>query len=404
MLILIPFSLIWIKSCSIALIGRIATILTRATGIIRERRFEIGDVVKSDDALAIVDAPEIDRAVEAARANVEQAIARATNARSLSNRSSRLLKSEVVSEEESEQRQTAAVETAAAVRVAQAELARLEEQQRFSIVRAPFDGVISARNFDRGDHVRGDAASADGWLYQLERLDTLRFVINATPDLALRLARDNQATLHFGEFPGREFAARVAHSSRVFDTASGTMRMELLLENKDLAIPAGLTRLGHVHAEPGRGNLPRPDKRAHRSRRKDDGGHGRGRQSATHRSASPPEFRPRCGSHLQRDFKHHGSHPQSKCHVAGRQRRRIRAAHSSEVSFFIYKPIRAQRTFRSSSARWARKRSPFIGVQTIPARKKAGERNATGLTSWAMLAPKRGKTGHRKDQPGFGLD
>ena len=241
MLILIPFSLIWIKSCSIALIGRIATILTRATGIIRERRFEIGDVVKSDDALAIVDAPEIDRAVEAARANVEQAIARATNARSLSNRSSRLLKSEVVSEEESEQRQTAAVETAAAVRVAQAELARLEEQQRFSIVRAPFDGVISARNFDRGDHVRGDAASADGWLYQLERLDTLRFVINATPDLALRLARDNQATLHFGEFPGREFAARVAHSSRVFDTASGTMRMELLLENKDLAIPAGLT-------------------------------------------------------------------------------------------------------------------------------------------------------------------
>ena len=98
--------------CSIALIGRIATIFTRATGIIRERRFEIGDVVKSDDALAIVDAPEIDRAVEAARANVEQAIARATNARSLSNRSLRLLKSEVVSEEESEQRQTAAVETA----------------------------------------------------------------------------------------------------------------------------------------------------------------------------------------------------------------------------------------------------------------------------------------------------
>ena len=82
-----------------------------------------------------------------------------------------MLKSDVVSEEESEQRQTVAAETAAAVRVAQAELARLEEQQRFSIVRAPFDGVISARNFDRGDHVRGDAASADGWLYRLERLD-----------------------------------------------------------------------------------------------------------------------------------------------------------------------------------------------------------------------------------------
>jgi membrane fusion protein (multidrug efflux system) len=130
---------------------------------------------------------------------------------------------------------------AAAVRVAEAELARLVEQQRFSMVRAPFEGVISARNFDRGDHVGGGAGSVDDWLYRLSRLDTLRFVINGTPDLALRLRPEDQASVRFGEFPGREFPARVAHSSRVFDAASGTMRMELLLENKGLALPAGLT-------------------------------------------------------------------------------------------------------------------------------------------------------------------
>jgi hypothetical protein len=43
------------------------------------------------------------------------------------------------------------------------------------------------------------------------------------------------------EFPGPEFPARVAHSSRIFDSASGTMRMELLLENQDL--PASRARL-----------------------------------------------------------------------------------------------------------------------------------------------------------------
>jgi membrane fusion protein, multidrug efflux system len=101
--------------------------------------------------------------------------------------------------------------------------------------------VISARNFDRGDHVRGDAGSADDWLYRLSRLDTLRFVINGPPDLALRLPSDDQAIVRFGEFPGREFPARVARASRVFDSASGTMRMELLLENKELTLPAGLT-------------------------------------------------------------------------------------------------------------------------------------------------------------------
>jgi membrane fusion protein, multidrug efflux system len=218
-----------------------ATIFTRATGIVRERYFEIGEVVKQNDILAIIDAPEIDRQVEAAKANVEAAKARAANALNLSNRSSRLLKSDVVSTEETEQRQSVAVETSAAVRVAQAELARLEEQQRFSTVRAPFDGVISARNLDRGDLVRGDASSGDGWIYQLNRLNTLRFVVNATPDLALRLAGDAKATVRFSEFPGREFPAKVAHASRLFENATGTMRVELLVENEDLSLPAGLT-------------------------------------------------------------------------------------------------------------------------------------------------------------------
>lgn len=218
-----------------------ATIFTRATGIISERKFDIGGEVKSGDVLAIVSAPEIDREVEAARANVEQAKARANNALSLSNRSSRLRRSDVVSEEESEQRRTTAVESAAGVRVAEAELARLEEQQRFSTVRAPFDGVISARNFDRGDLAKGDEASADGWLYRLERIDTLRFVISATPDLALRLPPGAEVDVRFGEFPGREFPARIARASRVFDSTTGTMRVELLLENKDLTLPAGLT-------------------------------------------------------------------------------------------------------------------------------------------------------------------
>jgi RND family efflux transporter MFP subunit len=218
-----------------------ATIFTRATGIVKERHFEIGQQVAEGDILATIDTPEIDRALEAAKANVEQARARAANAVSLSSRASRLLKSSVVSKEETEQRETDAVGAAAAVRVAEAELARLAEQQRFSTVRAPFSGVISARNLDRGDLARGDASQADGWLYRLARIDTLRFVVGASPDLALRLASGTPATLRFKEFPGREFTATVANSSRVFDTSSGTMRVELLLDNKDLLLPAGLT-------------------------------------------------------------------------------------------------------------------------------------------------------------------
>lgn len=218
-----------------------ARIFTRATGIVKERKFDIGDLVKAGDVLAVIDVPELEKAVESAKANVEQAIARAANSRALADRSKNLFKTNAISQEDADSRTSNADVADAAVRVAQADLARLEEQKNFASVRAPFDGVVAARNFDRGDRVRGDAATAEGWLYYVVRSDTLRFAVYATPDLALRLAADAKAKVRFNEFPGRTFAATVARTSRSFDPTAGTMRVELFIENKDLTLPVGLT-------------------------------------------------------------------------------------------------------------------------------------------------------------------
>jgi RND family efflux transporter MFP subunit len=218
-----------------------ARVFSRATGIVKERAFDIGDLVKAGDTLAVIDVPDLDRAVDAARATLEQAEVRAANASTLAGRSTNLLTARVISQEESDQRTSDSAASAAAVRVAKADLARLEETQKFATVRAPFDAVVAARNFDRGDRVRGDASTAEGWLFHLARIDTLRFVIGATPDLALRLNAEAKAVVTFNEFPGRTWPASVARSSRVFDTTSGTMRVELLLQNDGLTLPAGLT-------------------------------------------------------------------------------------------------------------------------------------------------------------------
>ncbi|MFT3991639.1 MAG: efflux RND transporter periplasmic adaptor subunit [Luteolibacter sp.] len=218
-----------------------ATLFSRATGIIRERKFDIGDVVKEGETLAIVDAPDLDRSVQASEASITQAKARAMSARSLANRSRSLLESQAVSQEEADQREASALELEAAVLVAEADHARLVELQKFSTIRAPFDAIITSRNFDRGDRVRGDASTSENWLYQISRTDQLRFVVNATPDLALRLTSENPATIRFNELPGKNFEARVSRASRVFDKNSGTMRLELLMDNKDLTLPVGLT-------------------------------------------------------------------------------------------------------------------------------------------------------------------
>ncbi len=217
------------------------TIFTRATGIVRERNFDIGDVVKTGDVLATIDVPELDRAIDSAQASIDQAKARAANAKSLADRARGLISSRAVSQEELEERQASATELDAAVRVAEAELAGLKEQQGFATVRAPYDGVISGRNFSRGDRVRGDSATAEGWLYRLVNLNKLRFVVAAPPDLATQLKPGMKVKIQFNEMPDKALEAEFSRASGVFDTTSGTMRVELLMDNADRAIPAGLT-------------------------------------------------------------------------------------------------------------------------------------------------------------------
>lgn len=236
-----------------------SVIFTRATGIVAERRYDIGDRVKTGEVLAVISAPEIDREVDAARAAVEQATSRSENARQIADRSTGLLKTRAVSIEESEQRVSSAAEAQAALRLAQADLARAEEMQKFSTVTAPFDGTISARNFDRGDRMRGDSSTSEGWLYRLSRLNVLRFVVSATPDLALRLSEEAEATVRFNELPGQTFIAKLFRSSRVFDSMSGTMRVEFLIDNKDFTLPAGLTGTAAFKLPPAKGTYLLPN-------------------------------------------------------------------------------------------------------------------------------------------------
>ena len=236
-----------------------ATIFTRATGIVSERKFDIGDRVRAGDVLAVIDVPELDREVQSAKAAVDQAESRASNARLIAERADVLIKSRAISQEDSEFRVTTAETAEAALRLARAELERIEVLRGLATVTAPFDGTISARNFDRGDRMRGDSSTAEGWLYRLSRLETLRFVIGATPDLAFRLAAETEATVRFNELPGRTFPAKLTRSSRVFDSDSGTMRVEFLIDNKDLLLPAGLTGTAALKLPPAPGTFTLPN-------------------------------------------------------------------------------------------------------------------------------------------------
>lgn len=228
-----------------------AFIYSRATGVLAERRVDIGDRVKAGDLLARIAAPEVDRAVDRARAALEQASARATLARANLQRTRALAQKSVLSTEESDVGEADAKTAEADLLAAQAELKRLEQLQAFQTIVASFDGIVAARQFDRGDLVQGDSAGSGRWLFHVARVDELRVLLDAAPATALAVRPGQKATVEFTELPGEKFAATVARSAGVIDPAAGTMRVELTLPNPELRIPAGLLGVARLEPAPG---------------------------------------------------------------------------------------------------------------------------------------------------------
>jgi RND family efflux transporter MFP subunit len=230
----------------ISAIGRTAPIeqaflFARATGTVAECKVDIGDKVAAGDVLAVIDAPEIAHRIAAAEARIDLLEAKAGLAATLAERGEPLAATKAISIEELDQRRTTARTSAAELAIARAELAGLRQNQEFLTLRAPFDGTIAARRIDRGDHINGDTNTADAWLFHLARLNELRMVLHMPPDSALKTRTGGQATISFPDLPGLEVSAAVTRSSNLIDPRSGTMQVELIFPNPELAIPAGLS-------------------------------------------------------------------------------------------------------------------------------------------------------------------
>jgi RND family efflux transporter MFP subunit len=217
-----------------------AAIHARATGLVAERRVDLGDVVREGDVLAVISAPEVDAALAQAAAEANVARAEARLAQVNRKRAEAVIARGAISQEALTTRLAEHERAVAARRAAEQNVARWQQTQGFQTVRAPFDGTITARHVERGDRVTGDQAGGATPLFEIARLDRLRAAIDVPPSAALQIDEGVEVVLQFTELPGRRFDAVIARHAGVIDPARGTMRVELELDNTGSMLPAGL--------------------------------------------------------------------------------------------------------------------------------------------------------------------
>jgi len=244
------------ESTTLTLSGRTAPaeqalISSRASGIVAERRVDIGDVVKRGDLLIAIDAPEVEQELRRARANIDQAKARLALADVNLARVENLVGKGHASVQTVDERRAAKLTAEADLASAVAEVQRLEEVKSFQTIRAPFDGTIVSRHVERGDKVSGEASQQGGHLLRIARLNELRIEIDIPQSHSLMVKPGASARVGFAELP-EELSAKVVRVSGRIDAASSTMRAELLMLNPGERIPAGLNGQVRIDvAEPG---------------------------------------------------------------------------------------------------------------------------------------------------------
>lgn len=228
-----------------------ATLYARIKGYVVERLVDLGDAVQTGQVLARIDAPEIDQDAERAAASVALAQARLELALLERGRAENLVRDGHVPRETVDARRAEARVREAELRVAQAELGRARALQDYKVITAPFAGIITARNIDRGDLVIGDTADADKSLFRLARTDELRTYVEVPQSDLARVTRGMQAELRFVELGAAVFTGRVVRTAGALDERSRTMRVEVRIANPGGSIPAGM--LGQVRFTAGRG-------------------------------------------------------------------------------------------------------------------------------------------------------
>jgi RND family efflux transporter MFP subunit len=186
--------------------------------------------------MAEIDTPELNQELLQARAQLFMAESAVPLAKATAARWGELVKTKSVSEQEEAEKASEFKLRLAAVDVAKANVARLEELQSFQKIKAPFDGIITARDIDNGQLV---TANSSRELFRLTQNTRLRIFVRVPQTAARGVAIGNKAELTIPEMAGRVFDATVVRTSGTLTADSRTLLVELEVDNSKGEVMTG---------------------------------------------------------------------------------------------------------------------------------------------------------------------
>ena len=215
-----------------------APIHARVSGYLKRWYVDIGSPVKAGQLLAEIDTPEVDQQLAQARADLATAQANAALSQTTATRWAALLTRNAVSRQEADEKNGDLAAKRSLVNAAQANVDRLRATEAFKRIVAPFDGLITSRSTDIGALISVGGAS-DVPLFTVSDERRLRIYVHVPQSYTAQVKPGMLASFTVPEYPGRVFRAPLLATSDAVNTQSGTLLLQLQIDNADGALKAG---------------------------------------------------------------------------------------------------------------------------------------------------------------------
>ena len=208
------------------------TLYAKVSGYLDQVSADKGDRVVKDQVLAVIQSPETDRAYDAALSD-------ATNKKRIAERYKPLLEKKLVSQQEADQAFSDAD-------MAQARLDGVSTMRGYEEIRAPFDGVVTARFADPRALVQNATNAQTGALpvFTVSKTDRLRVTFYLDQKDAPFVHAGTPVTVSLQERPEVRATAKVARTAGQLDSATRTMLAEVELDDRDgRFVPGGFAQV-----------------------------------------------------------------------------------------------------------------------------------------------------------------
>lgn len=104
-----------------------------------------------------------------------------------------------------------------------------------TVLRSPVDGVITARNYDRGDMF-----SMGQPIYVVEQISPVKLYVGISESDYTKIKKGDSVEISVDAFPGKIFYGRVNRLNPTIDAATHTFDVEVIVDNKYKSLRPGM--------------------------------------------------------------------------------------------------------------------------------------------------------------------